>query len=80
MKAINSLENFICYGFINKNTFKSLLLKRGYLRNEKKIFSIKSNKVVEDAMGALGIICVEDIVSEIFSSKYDEKLYEKIMK
>lgn len=66
-KIISSVENFIIYGFINKKNFKNILSKRGFLKYDNGLKAIKSNKLVEDVFGEQNIICIEDLVSEVFS-------------
>lgn len=56
------------YGKLSRKTLNNLIVKRGFLRNEKEIKQISSNKIVEDILGKFGLICIEDIVSEIYSS------------
>lgn len=66
-KVISSVENFIIYGFINKKNFKNVVSKRGFLKFNNALMPIKSNKLVEDVFGEKNIICIEDLVSEVFS-------------
>lgn len=65
-KILTSLENQITFGKINQNTFQNLILKRGYVRNGKQIVAINSNQKIEDVLGELGIVCVEDLVAEMY--------------
>jgi large subunit ribosomal protein L7e len=76
-RLIRSIENFIVYGYVTKATVKSLINKRGYLRIEKEVKPINSNKVVEDTLGSLGMVCIEDVVSEIFNRGQN---FEKLKK
>lgn len=41
-------------------------MKRGYVRNGKQIVAINSNQKIEDVLGELGIVCVEDLVAEMY--------------
>jgi len=65
-KMIRAIENFVIYGYVTKALVKALISKRGYLKVEKELKPINSNKVVEDVLGSLGMVCIEDLVSEIF--------------
>ena len=65
-KKIRSIENFIIYGSVTKGLVKSLISKRGFIKSGKDIQPINSNKIVEDLLGPLGIVCIEDVVSEFF--------------
>lgn len=42
-----------------------MIKKRGYIRKEKQILPISSNKLIEQELGDLGCICIEDVVSEL---------------
>ena len=66
LKLLQSLENCLVYGSLKRDTIRELLNKRGYLRKDKQIKQINSNQVVEDALGQLGLVCVDDIVSAVF--------------
>ena len=65
-RLIRSIENYIIYGYVTKAAVKSLISKRGYLKVEKEVKAINSNKIVEDVLGNIGMVCIEDVVSEIF--------------
>lgn len=71
---LKAIENFVIYGTVNRKTIKQLIAKRGNFRVEKKVTLISSNKIVEDVLGKIGVVCVEDIVSEIStnSKNFDE--------
>ncbi len=64
-KNLKLIENFIIFGSINRPVIRTLLSKRGFLKNEKELIPIKSNKVVEDILGNEGLVCIEDLVTEI---------------
>jgi large subunit ribosomal protein L7e len=46
---------------------KDLIYKRGFGKVNKQRIPITSNSVIENALGRKGIICVEDLVHEIFT-------------
>jgi large subunit ribosomal protein L7e len=64
-KCLKLVENFVIYGPIDRRTVKELISKRGQLRVNDELKLISSNQVVEDVLGKLGVVCVEDIVGEI---------------
>lgn len=67
LKALKSLENQIIYGYPNYENVRNLILKRGFISREENIIPISSNKIIEENLGSIGMLCVEDIVSEIFN-------------
>ena len=68
------VENFVVYGQVNRKTLKELISKRGNFKIDNKLQLISSNKIVEDVLGKLGVVCVEDIVGEMSSNSkfFDE--------
>lgn len=51
----------------NLKTVKELVYKRGYAKVNKQRIALSDNSIVEGALGAHGIICVEDLIHEIFT-------------
>lgn len=43
------------------------MYKRGYAKLNKQRIAISDNSIVEGALGAHGIICVEDLIHEIYT-------------
>lgn len=68
VKAILSLlEPYVLYGTPNVATVRDLIFKYGFIKFNGKKKSISSNTQIEEAFGNDGIICVEDIVHEVFT-------------
>uniref|UniRef100_U5EXV0 Putative 60s ribosomal protein l7 n=1 Tax=Corethrella appendiculata TaxID=1370023 RepID=U5EXV0_9DIPT len=67
------VEPYVTWGFPNISTIRDLIYKYGVFKtvennNEKhKIISISCNKQIEDRLGHLGIICLEDLLHEIIT-------------
>lgn len=51
----------------NLQSVKELLYKRGYGKVEKQRIPLTDNKIVEAALGKHNIICMEDLVHEIYT-------------
>ncbi|KAJ8598284.1 hypothetical protein CTAYLR_006014 [Chrysophaeum taylorii] len=66
-KMLRLVEPYIAYGYPNLKSVRELIYKRGYGKVDKKRIPIDSNAVVEDALGACDIICVEDLIHEIYT-------------
>jgi 60S ribosomal protein uL30 len=60
-------EPYITYGYPNLKTVKELVYKRGYVKVNKQRTPISDNSMIEKALGNKGIICVEDLIHEIFT-------------
>jgi len=70
IKLLKIAEPYVTWGFPNKQTIRDLLYKRGYARvgdtREKK--ALTDNAFIEEQLGeSTGIICMEDIVHELFA-------------
>lgn len=61
------IEPYVTWGYPNINTVRELIFKHGFLKIDSKKVAIDSNKLIEDHLGTLGIICIEDIVHELFN-------------
>ena len=59
------VEPYIAYGTPNLKSVKELIYKRGYGRIDKQRVALTDNKLIEVALGHLGIVCIEDIIHEI---------------
>lgn len=62
------VEPYVTWGYPNINTVRELIFKHGFLRIDQKKVAIDSNKLIEDHLGGLGVICIEDIVHELFNA------------
>lgn len=61
------VEPYVTWGYPNINSIRELIFKHGFLRIDSKKQAIDSNKIIEDHLGAFGVICIEDIVHELFN-------------
>ena len=67
-KALLSLvEPYVIYGYPSANTVRELVFKYGFINFEGKKSNLNSNTKIETVFGEDGIICVEDIIHEIFT-------------
>nr|QBH74307.1 60S ribosomal protein L7 [Orthoderella ornata] len=60
-------EPYVTWGYPNLKSVRELIYKRGYakLRGQRK--PITSNEIIEKKLGKAGIICMEDLIHEIFT-------------
>lgn len=61
------IEPFVVYGFPSLTTIRELLFKKGFARINGKKTAIQSNTMVEENLGDKGVICLEDIIHEIYT-------------
>jgi len=67
LPMLRLVEPYITWGFPNLRSIRMLVYKRGFgkINNQRK--PLVSNKVIEKALGHNNIICMEDLVHEIFT-------------
>eukprot|EP00088_Acartia_fossae_P016262 TRINITY_DN190_c0_g1_i3.p1 TRINITY_DN190_c0_g1~~TRINITY_DN190_c0_g1_i3.p1 ORF type:complete len:244 (+),score=88.60 TRINITY_DN190_c0_g1_i3:58-789(+) len=67
MNMLRICEPYVAWGTPNLKSVRELVYKRGFAKVNGRRTPIDSNDVVEHSMGKYGMICVEDIVHEIFT-------------
>jgi len=67
INMLRIVEPYIVYGYPNLKTVKELVYKRGYAKVNHQRIPITSNAIIEAALGNKGIICIEDLIHEIFT-------------
>ena len=60
-------EPYIAWGYPNLKSVRELVYKRGFGKVEKQRVPLSDNSVIERSLGKQDIICMEDLVHEIFS-------------
>ncbi|XP_063876864.1 large ribosomal subunit protein uL30-like isoform X2 [Scylla paramamosain] len=60
-------EPFIAWGYPNLKTVKQLVYKRGFGKIEHRRIPLTNNEMIEKKLKSKGIICVEDLVHEIYT-------------
>ena len=67
VNALRKVEPYIMWGYPNLKTVKELIYKRGHGKVNKQRIPLTDNSVVEKVLGDKGIICVEDLIHEIYT-------------
>jgi len=67
MNMIKIVEPYIAYGYPSVKTISDLIYKRGFGKVNKQRIPLTDNIVVEKNLGRYGIICVEDLIHEIYT-------------
>merc|ERR1711993_21582 len=67
INMLRLVEPFIAWGYPNLKTVRELIYKRGYAKVNRQRIPITDNSIVEKALSRCGIICVEDLIHEIFT-------------
>merc|ERR1711862_8459 len=60
-------EPYITMGYPNLKSVRELIYKRGFGKVDGRRIPLTDNAIIEKALGKHGIICVEDLIHEIFT-------------
>jgi len=68
MGMLKLIEPYVTYGYPNLKSIKQLIYKRGYgkVENFQRI-PLTNNEMIEKHLGEYGIICMEDIIHELYT-------------
>ena len=67
MNMIRKVEPYVTYGYPSLKTVKELIYKRGHGKVNKQRIPLTDNSVIEGVLGSKGIICMEDLIHEIYT-------------
>jgi len=67
LNMIKKIEPYVTFGYPTRHTISNLVYKRGYGKINKQRIPITSNEVVEKVLGQKKIICVEDLITELYT-------------
>ncbi|XP_019947584.1 60S ribosomal protein L7-like 1 isoform X2 [Paralichthys olivaceus] len=67
MSMMKLVEPYVAWGFPNLKSVRELILKRGQTKIGRKRVPLTDNTFIEQHMGKHGIICLEDLIHEIYS-------------
>jgi len=61
------VEPFLAYGYPNLKTVSDLIYKRGFGKINKQRIPLTDNIIIAKSLGKYGIICMEDLIHEIYT-------------
>merc|ERR1740138_1128553 len=67
INMLRRVEQSVAYGYPNLKTVKELVYKRGFGKVDGKRIALTDNSIVHCILGNRNIICIEDLVHEIFT-------------
>lgn len=67
LELLKLAEPYVTWGYPNTETVRELIFKRGQTKIDGKKVAL-NNAVVEEHLGELGIICIEDVIHEILAT------------
>jgi len=79
LKMIKLVEPYITYGTPNLKTVRELIYKRGFVKLRGQRKAITDNAIIAKKFSKKGILCIEDIIHEIFTVGPRFKLVNKFL-
>ncbi|KAI1717360.1 ribosomal protein l30p/L7e domain-containing protein [Ditylenchus destructor] len=67
IQMLRIADPYIAWGYPSQKTLRQLVYKRGFAKSNGQRIAITDNTIVENHLGKYDIICVEDIIHEIFT-------------
>merc|ERR1712216_826010 len=67
MNMLRIVQSYITFGEPNLKTVRELVYKRGFGKVNKQRLPLTDNSVIEGALGKYNIVCVEDLIHEIYT-------------
>ncbi|KAL1967079.1 hypothetical protein VTN77DRAFT_3603 [Rasamsonia byssochlamydoides] len=66
-EMLTIISPYVAYGYPNLKTVRELIYKRGYGKVNKQRVPLSDNQVIEENLGKYGIVCIEDLIHEIYT-------------
>jgi large subunit ribosomal protein L7e len=66
-EMLTIINPYIAYGYPNLKTVRELVYKRGYGKINGQRLPLSDNQIIEENLGKYGIVCVEDLIHEIYT-------------
>ncbi|KMZ70472.1 60S ribosomal protein L7-4 [Zostera marina] len=67
LHMLQRVEPYVTYGYPNLKSVRELIYKRGFGKLNKQRIPLTDNSIVDQGLGKHGLICVEDLIHEIFT-------------
>jgi len=67
VNMLRIIEPYIAWGYPNMKSVRDLIYKRGYVKVKGSRIPITDNKIIEERLGKSDIICIEDLIHEIYN-------------
>ncbi|KAF2353537.1 Ribosomal protein L7 eukaryotic [Trinorchestia longiramus] len=67
LNMLHRIEPYVTWGYPNLKSVRDLIYKRGFCRIKGKRVPLVNNEMIERRLGKFGIVCMEDLVHEIYT-------------
>ena len=79
IKMLRLVEPFVAYGYPNLKSVRELIYKRGFVNVEHQKKPITDNSIVQNSLGKHDVICVEDMIHQIYTVGDKFKVVNKFL-
>ncbi|OJJ84766.1 60S ribosomal protein uL30 [Aspergillus glaucus CBS 516.65] len=66
-EMLTIVNPYIAYGYPNLKSVRDLVYKRGYGKVNAQRVPLTDNQIIEEQLGKYGIVCMEDLIHEIYT-------------
>mmetsp|Transcript_37113 Transcript_37113/g.96261 ORF Transcript_37113/g.96261 Transcript_37113/m.96261 type:complete len:161 (+) Transcript_37113:447-929(+) len=67
LNMLHKVEPYVTFGFPNLKSVRELVYKRGFAKINGNRIPLTDNRIIEEHLGKCGIVCVEDIIHELYT-------------
>ncbi|XP_068921775.1 large ribosomal subunit protein uL30-like [Petaurus breviceps papuanus] len=67
INMLRIVEPYIAWGYPNLKSVNDVIYKRGYSKIKKQRIALTDNALIAKSLGKYGIICMEDLIHEIYT-------------
>jgi len=67
LNMLRLVEGYITYGAPNRKSVQDLIYKRGFGKVNHQRIPLSNNQIIKQELGKYGIICIEDLIHEIWT-------------
>jgi 60S ribosomal protein uL30 len=67
IQMLRLVESYVMYGQPNVKSVREIIYKRGYGKVNKQRIPLTDNAIIEASLGKIGIVCIEDLIHEIYT-------------
>ncbi|ORX93842.1 60S ribosomal protein L7 [Basidiobolus meristosporus CBS 931.73] len=66
-EMLQLVSPYVSFGEPNLKSVRELIYKRGYGKINKQRIALTDNAIIEKSLGKFGIVCIEDLIHEIYT-------------
>ncbi|XP_014491117.1 60S ribosomal protein L7-1 [Vigna radiata var. radiata] len=68
MAKLQRVEPYVTYGYPNLKSIKELIYKKGLARMDGRKVPLTDNSIIEQELGKFGVVCIEDMVHQLYNA------------